>query len=125
MSNSEWELIPMFKFGGSEDKDVLGELHAFTTCKGTIGLAPSDAREGDMIYQFWDSDVVAVVRFDVPHYFRIIGRAVVANEEYNGSDDSKFLAPMGRDTHMVTGLDFNEGGTDVYMDMRTLQLMTQ
>jgi hypothetical protein len=82
---------------------------------------PHNACEGDLLFQSWDSDVVAVVRLDGSYHMRIIGRAVVANDEYM---EEKFLRPMGEDKHPETGLNFDRG-VDLYIDLRTLQLMTQ
>lgn len=125
MSRSEWELIPVFKFG-PEAQDVKDgtsqQPHLFTTSDGTIGLMPHTAREGDLLFQFWDSDVVAVVRLDGSYHMRVIGRAVIANDEY--TEGRKFSRPMGVDTHPQTGLHF-EKGVDLYIDVRTLWLMTQ
>jgi hypothetical protein len=53
---------------------------------------------------------------------RVIGRAVIANDEY--MEEEKFLRSMGIDTHPQTGLNFDKG-VDLYIDIRTLQLMTQ
>jgi hypothetical protein len=125
MSRSEWELIPLFKFGSESEEVKDGssqQPHLFTTRDGLIGLMPHTAREGDLLFQFWDSDVVAVVRLDGSYHMRVIGRAVIANEEYESS--SKFLVPMGLDTDPQTGLNFDKG-VDLYIDIRTLQLMTQ
>lgn len=125
MSRSEWELIPVFKFGPESEEVKDGSFqqpHLFATRDGMIGLMPHTAREGDLLFQFWDSDAVAVVRLDGSYHMRIIGRAVIANEEYDSS--SKFLVPMGLDTHPQTGLNFDKG-VDLYIDIRTLQLMTQ
>ena len=85
-------------------------------------IGPVGAHMADLLFQFCDSDVVAVVRLDGSYHMRVIGRAVIANEEYESS--SKFLAPMGLDTHPQTGLNFDKG-VDLYIDIRTLQLMTQ
>jgi hypothetical protein len=60
-----------------------------------IGLVPHNAQKGDLIFQFLDSDVVAVVSLDGEHHMRIIGRAVIANDEYTSG--SKFCVP--RDLH--------------------------
>jgi hypothetical protein len=83
-----------------------------------------------LIFQFWNSDVVAVVSLDGEHHMRIIGRAVVAKDEYVSG--SKFYIPQDLDKIVQrmegqverAGLDF-ENGVDVYMDIRTLQLMTR
>jgi hypothetical protein len=85
----------------------------FLTDTGEIGLVPPNTLQGDMIYQFWHSDSAAIVR-RVGDRLRIVGRAVAANSSF--VEGSKFHK-----------LDFG-GNTDVkelYMDIRTLQLMTQ
>jgi hypothetical protein len=119
------ELIPIFKFGPESEETEncrSQQPYLFATRHGAIGLMPHNAREGDLLFQFWNSDVVAVVRSDGSHHMRVIGRAVIANDEYQSS--SKFLAPMGLDTHPETGLNFDEG-VDLYIDIRTMQLLTQ
>lgn len=85
-------------------------------------MIPHNTREGDLLFRFWDSDAVAVVRVDGSYHMRVIGRAVIANDEYQSS--SKFLAPVGLDTNSRTGLNFYTG-IDLDIDIRTLQLMTQ
>jgi hypothetical protein len=82
-------------------------------------LIPPTARCQDLLFQFWDSDVVAVVRFSgLSLQTRIVGRAVLANDEY--MEEEKFLRPMGVDT----GLNFGKG-VELFVDIRTLQLLTQ
>jgi hypothetical protein len=140
LTRSEWELIPMYKLGpnplynmpesraASEPPVVPFQSRLFATDDGLIGLVPHNAQKGDLIFQFLDSDVVAVVSLDGEHHMRIIGRAVIANDEYISG--SKFCVP--RDLHKNpnnsnierVALDF-ENGVDVYMDIRTLQLMTR
>lgn len=58
---------------------------------------------------------------DGSYHMGVIGRAVIANEEYESL--SEFI-PMGLDTHPQTGLNF-EKRVDLYIGIRTLQLMTQ
>jgi hypothetical protein len=104
------------------------QSQVFATDDGLIGLVPHNAQKGDLIFQFWNSSVVAVVSLDGEHHMRIIGRAVVANDEYVSG--SKFYVPQdlslysSRSEFERAGLDF-ENGVSVYMDIRTLQLTTQ
>jgi hypothetical protein len=115
LTRSEWELIPMYKLGpnplynmpesgAASETPVPFQSRLFATDNGLIGL--------------------------VPHHMRIIGRAVVAKDEYVSG--SKFYIPQDLDKIVQrmegqverAGLDF-ENGVDVYMDIRTLQLMTR
>ena len=99
------------------EKQVLSDVpRLFLTETGAMGLVSSDARENDMIYQFRDCDIAAVVRKN-NGYMRIVGRAVVANERY--MEKSKFRIPKFKE------FDFDKNGSKLFMDMRTLQLMTE
>jgi hypothetical protein len=125
MNRSEWELIPMFKFGSQsvELKDRSSQQpHLFATRHGAIGLMPHNAREGDLLFKFWNSNAVAVVRLDGIYYIRVIERVVIANDECQSL--SKFLAPKGLDTYPETGFNFDER-VDLYTNIRTMQLLTQ
>jgi hypothetical protein len=141
LTRSEWELIPMYKLGpnplynmpesgAASETPVPFQSRLFATDNGLIGLVPHNTQKGDLIFQFWNSDVVAVVSLDGEHHMRIIGRAVVAKDEYVSG--SKFYIPQDLDKIVQrmegqverAGLDF-ENGVDVYMDIRTLQLMTR
>ncbi|KAH9210536.1 heterokaryon incompatibility protein-domain-containing protein [Leptodontidium sp. 2 PMI_412] len=122
-SRSEHELLPLFKFGPEENGETEPSApRLFSTRSGVIGLIPSNARVGDMLFHFWESDVVAVVRLEVS-YVRIIGRAAIANPEYTPS--SKFFTPNDWMQDTETGLDFEKKGIEIYMDIPTLQLLTQ
>lgn len=81
-----------FKFEPHPDFQPHGTSHLFATGDGKIGLMPHNACEGDLLFQFWDSDVVAVVRLDGSYHMKIIGRAVIANDEYM---EESFLRRMG------------------------------
>ncbi|KAG4444118.1 hypothetical protein IFR05_000347 [Cadophora sp. M221] len=122
-SRSEHELLPLFKFGPEENGETEPSApRLFSTRSGVIGLIPSNTRVGDMLFHFWESDVVAVVRLEVS-YVRIIGRAAVANAEWTPS--SKFFTPNDWIQDTETGLDFEGKGIEIYMDIPTLQLLTQ
>ncbi len=55
------------------------EPRRFLASNLTMGLAPPEAREGDLICRFWDCDVAAVLRLTPSEDgFQIIGRADVA-----------------------------------------------
>jgi hypothetical protein len=120
--------LPAFRFGPyvqdlQDVQDVKGgsaeQPHLFATGDGKIRLIPPTARCQDLLFQFWDSDVVAVVRFSgLSLQTRIVGRAVLANDEY--IEEEKFPRPMGVDT----GLNFGKG-VELFVDIRTLQLLTQ
>jgi hypothetical protein len=108
----------------SEEKIV--EPRLFLTRKGVMGLVPPNVRGGDLIFQFWNSDTVAIVQKQHDHYLRIVGRAVVSNKVYKV--DSKFHVPLDVSKDLVApidGFDFTEDGKDIYMDITTLQLLTQ
>jgi len=96
---------------------IVGDPRLFLTDYGAIGLAPPSARQGDRIHQFLHSDVVAVVRAHGDSR-RIVGRGVVANASF--SEGSKFFEPD--DVFMSSPSPYDEA---LYMDMRTLQMMTQ
>ncbi|PVH79250.1 HET-domain-containing protein [Cadophora sp. DSE1049] len=122
-SRSEHELLPLFKFGPEENGETEPSApRLFSTRSGVIGLIPSNARVGDMLFHFWESDVVAVVRLEVS-YMRIIGRAAIANAEF--TPESKFLSPSDWVQDTEKGLDFEKKGIELYMDIPTLQLLTQ
>jgi hypothetical protein len=87
--------------------------HLFATRDGMVSLMLYTTREGGLLFQFWDLDVVS-------YHMRVIGRVVIANEEHENS--SKFLVPVGSHTHPQTGLNF-ERRVDVCIDIRTLEVM--
>ena len=121
--------LPTFRFGPyvqdlQDVQDVKGgsaeQPHLFATGDGKIGLIPPTARCQDLLFQFWDSDVVAVVRFSgLSPQTRIVGRAVLTNNKYMEEEKEKFLRPMGVDTHPKAGLEFDKG-VELFVDIRTL-----
>lgn len=119
---ADWESIPEFVFDpNSTDLGASTSQqppHLFATSDGKVGLAPHNARRGDLLFQFWDSDVVALVRRSGTYHSSIIGRAVIANDEY--VKDKKFFKPGSG----FSLSDF-EKGIDLYVDIRTLQILTQ
>lgn len=62
-------------------------LRLFATTEGTIGLIPSYVRKGDMLYRFWNSEVVAVVRAENNDAWRIVGKGLLATQEHIGDLD--------------------------------------
>lgn len=72
----------------------------FFEINGRIGFAPKGTQEGDLICQFRNSDVIAVIRRDFNRY-DIIGRAV------------EFLAEGGRSQPCRWGEDAVNSGYDV------------
>ncbi|KAH7400339.1 heterokaryon incompatibility protein-domain-containing protein [Cadophora sp. MPI-SDFR-AT-0126] len=126
-TRSEHELLPLFKFGPEENGETEPSApRLFSTRSGVIGLIPSNARVGDMLFHFWESDVVAVVRLEVS-YVRIIGRAAIANADF--TPESKFYTPSDwdqfADNGKGKGLEFEKKGIELYVDIPTLQLLTQ
>jgi hypothetical protein len=105
------------EFDSAESSDS-AKARLFLSRNGLMGLIPPSAKQGDMVFQFWNSDAVAIVRRE-GDYLRIVGRAVVANEKY--TDESKFQIP----SDLSNSLSFLNDGQEVFMDIRTLQLMTQ
>ena len=107
------------------EEEIL-EPRLFLTRNGVMGLIPPNVLGGDLIVQFWNSDTVAIIQRQNDHYLRIVGRAVVSNEVY--IENSKFHVPRHVSKHSVApkdGFDFAEDGKDIYMDITTLQLLTQ
>ncbi|TAQ89705.1 hypothetical protein B7494_g1990 [Chlorociboria aeruginascens] len=99
----------------------------FLTDTDAIGLAPHDAKMGDLVYQFCDSDVVAIVRKYENSYVKIVGSARMARKQYK--EGAKFDVPLkkvydGGTETADTYLDFDRG-TSIYMDIYTLQALTQ
>lgn len=90
------------------------EPRLFLTRNGVMGLMPPNAQSSDLIFQFWDLDTVAIVRRD-EQYLRIIGRGVVSNNVY--TEGSKFEIPCQPSAY----IDWR----DLFMDIGTLQLLTQ
>lgn len=104
----------------SKIEDVT-EPRLFLTQHGAMGLIPPNAQKGDVIWQFCRSDVAAVVRKEGTSYplqtSKIVGRAVVANNWY--IKGSKFQFP--EESRFTNESDID----DFFMDLRTLQLLTQ
>ena len=88
----------------------------YLTRLGVMGLMPLESRTGDLIFQFWNSDTVAIVRRE-EQYMRFVGRGVVANNVY--TERSKFQTPL------YDNFEFDANGRDLFMDIKTLQLLTQ
>lgn len=96
------------------------------TRSGVLALVPSNAEVGDKLLHFWNSDVVALVRMTdaMETVLKIVGRAVIANDQFSHS--SKFYTPMDNNNgEEDTGFDFEDFGYNLYMDIKTLQEMTQ
>ncbi len=52
-----------------------GQPRMFLGNNYLLGLVPQDAKEGDLICQFWECDVVALLRLeDATGFYRIVGR---------------------------------------------------
>jgi hypothetical protein len=115
---SEWELIPVYKFERHPDFQPHGTSYLFATGDGTIGLMPHNARKGNLLFQFWDSDTVDVVRLDDKLSHEDYRSSRYANDGYGG----EISRPMRVNTHPQTGLNFDKG-LDLYIDVRTPQLM--
>lgn len=54
----------------------------FATAQGTVGLVPSSVRKGDKICHFWKSGIVAVIRAEDEWTWRIVGKALLADQEH-------------------------------------------
>jgi len=131
----DFNRLPRFKLARGQSsssnapprvEEPMTEPCLFLSRNGVMGLMPPNARIGDLIFQFWNSDTVAVVRQD-GNYMMIIGRAVVSNRTYK--EGSKFHIPLDSSQEpadvVPEGLNFGVDGKDVYMDISTLQLLTQ
>jgi len=80
-----------------------------------IGLAPVEAKEGDVLCKFWKTNVVAVVREEQKDIYRVVGRL-------------DLFAGFLRDLEPVC-LEFSEPyvGTEtliIQMDIKTLSVLT-
>ena len=53
---SEWELTPVYKFEPYSNFQPHGTSYLFATRDGTIGLMQHNARKGNLLFQFLDSD---------------------------------------------------------------------
>jgi hypothetical protein len=106
----------------------------FATSEGQIGPIPCNTKTEDFLFQFWNSDVVAVARWthahNPPHNLEvveidqrasasvsIIGRAVLANDTY--TEDSKFRMLCDYGEVGTTPMDMN-----LVMDMCTIKQLT-
>lgn len=97
----------------------------FATLDGVMGIMPPSAQIGDLLFQFLESDVVAIARLDETYnYCHILGRAVVANAEYTDYSmfmrPSDFLDPSGKGY----GMDFEGTTIPLDVDLTTLHLLT-
>ncbi|KAE8451709.1 hypothetical protein EG329_003166 [Mollisiaceae sp. DMI_Dod_QoI] len=100
--------------------------------RGQIGLVPHSAKEGDFIYHFKDTDIVAVICRDDPQssYYSLVGSALMLRrwdeEEVRMFEDSGeifhySLGPRGR------GLGRKQQLADVvefHLDLEALRLLT-
>jgi hypothetical protein len=133
--HEDFNKLPRFKLARGESassnvpprvEEPMTEPTLFLSRNGVMGLMPPNARIGDLIFQFRNSDTVAVVRQE-RNYMMIIGRAVVSNRIYK--EGSKFHVPLDSSQEpadqVPEGLNFRVNGMDVYMDISTLQLLTQ
>ena len=89
-----------------------------------VGIAPEYARPGDMICQFLNCDVAAVIRLDGDKY-RLVGRALVFKgassmrlNEWT-TKNFKYAVPMGDD------LFYQSKRISFHVDFATLQLLTK
>ncbi|KAF4332119.1 het domain protein [Fusarium beomiforme] len=72
--------LKVLKFGTYDgDWDNNKQPRLFVTQNGNIGVISSNAKEGDLICQFWQSSVAAVLRRNgLDEQLQVIGRAVIA-----------------------------------------------
>lgn len=62
----------------------IGSPRMFLGSNGIMGLAPRETIEGDIICQFWKTDVVAVLRKeDQGEIYRVVGRAHISTGSLN------------------------------------------
>jgi hypothetical protein len=131
----DFNKLPRFKLARGQSppsnapprlEEPILEPRLFLSRNGVMGLMPPNARSGDLIFQFWNSDTVAIARQE-GNYMMIIGRAVVSNRTYK--EGSKFHVPLDSSQEpadaLPDGLSFGVDGMDVYTDISTLQLLTQ
>jgi hypothetical protein len=86
-----------------------------------IGFAPEEAQEGDMICQFRNPDVIAIVRRVAATSYKIIGRAVEFLAE--GGPPQPFR--WGREDPGNSGFDVPANPINFYVDIHTLQLLAK
>jgi hypothetical protein len=86
-----------------------------------IGFAPEEAQEGDLICQFRNSDVIAIVRRVAATRHKIIGRAVEFLAERGLPQSFRW----GREDPGNSGFDIPAYPIDFYVDIYTLQLLAK
>ncbi|KAH6663526.1 hypothetical protein B0J14DRAFT_662040 [Halenospora varia] len=96
--------------------------------RGQIGLVPHNAKEGDLIYHFQDSDVAAIIRRHGPHssYDSLVGSALILRRwDEDGVPmygDSEEFCPYS------VGKRGNGGGMnnimEFHLDLESLKLLT-
>lgn len=90
-----------------------------------VGIIPCSAQVGDLLFQFLESDVMAIARLDDNrHYCQIIGRGVVANVD--STEHSMFMRPSD---HLNPdgkgyGMDFEGTTVELDVDLMSLCLLT-
>ncbi|KAE9369120.1 hypothetical protein N431DRAFT_427368 [Stipitochalara longipes BDJ] len=91
---------------GSKEPTVL-----FIGTNMTLGIAPGDTREGDLICQFWNSNACAVLRrtgFGFQPRYKIVGRAAVVSRD----ESVDWEVPADKERFIKTGL-FRSGIVDL------------
>lgn len=110
-----------FDHSNPDEEHLIDEPRLYLTKAGGMGLAPGTAKVGDSLWGFSKSDVVAVLRTsnEPLKEQRIVGSAVIANEEYRQGQKFQTL-------HIDTNSKVSRGiSTEIYIDFRTLKIMTQ
>ena len=93
----------------------------FFEANGMMGFAPEEAQEGDMMCQFRNSHVIAIVRRVAATSYKIIGRAV----EFLADGGPPQPCRWGREDPGNSGFDVPAHSIDLYVDIHTLQLLAK
>lgn len=83
LCNSPYALLDDVKPLGEIDSDVDDGPKLFFGSPTMVGLAPSNAREGDLIAQYWNTNAAVVLRNGTNGNLETIGRALIVRELYD------------------------------------------
>lgn len=116
---------------------VEGEPRRFIGTQGLVGFAPPGAREGDLVYSFWECNVGVVVRKAAEDRWMIVGRAdlsmesleEIANIRYypealNFGTESMSFARSNTEFAQKMRAEAFENMMEFRLDIRTLQMLT-
>jgi hypothetical protein len=127
------EIIPDRSNQSSLTRSTVDEPRLFLCGNGVMGLMPANGRAGDMIIQFRNSDCAALARVE-DHRYRTIGRVFISNPAYEGG--TSFHVPLDPDPSPEPWFEkprrkihyygaVSDVDKDVYVNVNTLQLLTQ